>query len=215
MKKSLFYQNQLTSISKKLPDIIPLSSASNKVCDGITAPRTSESHPLKISWIFPHHILEMTQQDQSLKKNDCKRRISNWIHQELSNDLESYTADHIKRQWSQLDATNLENNLDFTNNSKIMNVPISNNSITQSYFSNHEFIERIEANLESDVIMENNQKILLNTSIIHGNFALSSCPGKKVRLNTGPINGRAMVSRDLSADFARIASQGISTIIWY
>ena len=24
----------------------------------------------------------------------------------------------------------------------------------------------------------------------HGNIALSSCPGKKVRLDSGPVNGR-------------------------
>ncbi|KAJ3323726.1 hypothetical protein HDV06_001456 [Boothiomyces sp. JEL0866] len=48
----------------------------------------------------------------------------------------------------------------------------------------------------------------------HGNFALSSCPGKKVRLATGPTRGKAMISRDLDLDFQRIAGFNIKTVIW-
>ncbi|KAJ1557918.1 hypothetical protein HK405_014855 [Cladochytrium tenue] len=67
--------------------------------------------------------------------------------------------------------------------------------------------------------------------VTHGNFALSSCPGKKVRLNTGPVNGRgkragskshksnssfpASINRDLDVDFARLASYGIKTVVWF
>ncbi|KAI8583155.1 hypothetical protein K450DRAFT_224472 [Umbelopsis ramanniana AG] len=46
-----------------------------------------------------------------------------------------------------------------------------------------------------------------------GNLALSSCPGKKVRLN-GPVRGRAAINRDLDLDFARLNRQfGITTIV--
>lgn len=48
-----------------------------------------------------------------------------------------------------------------------------------------------------------------------GNLALSSCPGKKVRLS-GPVRGRAAINRDLDLDFARLNRQfGITTIVWY
>ncbi|KAJ3316631.1 hypothetical protein HDU76_001663 [Blyttiomyces sp. JEL0837] len=47
----------------------------------------------------------------------------------------------------------------------------------------------------------------------HGNIALSSCPGKKVRLNTGPVNGRASINRDLDDDFERLASFQIRTVV--
>lgn len=48
-----------------------------------------------------------------------------------------------------------------------------------------------------------------------GNLALSSCPGKKVRLS-GPVGGRATINRDLDLDFARISRQfNITTIVWY
>ncbi|RUS35002.1 protein-tyrosine phosphatase-like protein [Jimgerdemannia flammicorona] len=45
-----------------------------------------------------------------------------------------------------------------------------------------------------------------------GNLALSSCPGKKVRLN-GPVRGRASINRDLDLDFQRLRSFGITTVV--
>ncbi|KAI7868305.1 protein-tyrosine phosphatase-like protein, partial [Spinellus fusiger] len=45
-----------------------------------------------------------------------------------------------------------------------------------------------------------------------GNIALSSCPGKKVRLS-GPIKGRAAINRDLCLDFARMASLSVTTVV--
>ncbi|KAI8622118.1 protein-tyrosine phosphatase-like protein [Chytriomyces sp. MP71] len=48
---------------------------------------------------------------------------------------------------------------------------------------------------------------------VYGNVALSSCPGKKVRLDTGPVNGRASINRDLDSDFARLASLNIKCVV--
>ncbi|KAI9313990.1 protein-tyrosine phosphatase-like protein [Dichotomocladium elegans] len=45
-----------------------------------------------------------------------------------------------------------------------------------------------------------------------GNLALSSCPGKKVRL-TGASRGRAAINRDLGLDMERMRSFGITTIV--
>ncbi|KAI8989390.1 protein-tyrosine phosphatase-like protein [Pilobolus umbonatus] len=45
-----------------------------------------------------------------------------------------------------------------------------------------------------------------------GNLALSSCPGKKVRLS-GPVKGRASISRDLNLDFSRMKSLGITMLV--
>ncbi|CAI2172159.1 2747_t:CDS:2 [Funneliformis geosporum] len=45
-----------------------------------------------------------------------------------------------------------------------------------------------------------------------GNLALSSCPGKKVRLS-GPVRGRATIDRDLDLDFQRLKSLDISMIV--
>ncbi|KAJ2936565.1 hypothetical protein H1R20_g542, partial [Candolleomyces eurysporus] len=45
-----------------------------------------------------------------------------------------------------------------------------------------------------------------------GNLYMSSCPGKKVRLN-GPTYGRSAVCRDLDMDMTRIKSFGIGCIV--
>lgn len=47
-----------------------------------------------------------------------------------------------------------------------------------------------------------------------GNLLLSSCPGKKVRLD-GPVRGRAAICRDLKSDLARIKEMGVGCVIWY
>ncbi|KAG9127256.1 hypothetical protein FRC07_015114 [Ceratobasidium sp. 392] len=48
--------------------------------------------------------------------------------------------------------------------------------------------------------------------LILGNLYMSSCPGKKVRLN-GPVKGRGAINRDLGVDLARIKSIGVDLII--
>lgn len=45
-----------------------------------------------------------------------------------------------------------------------------------------------------------------------GNLFLSSCPGKKVRLD-GPVRGRGAICRDLSADLSRIRGLGVECIV--
>ena len=46
-----------------------------------------------------------------------------------------------------------------------------------------------------------------------GNLLLSSCPGKKVRLE-GPVRGRATICRDLKLDLQRIKEMGVGCIVW-
>ncbi|KAF9287242.1 hypothetical protein BGZ68_002074 [Mortierella alpina] len=45
-----------------------------------------------------------------------------------------------------------------------------------------------------------------------GNLGLSSCPGKKVRLD-GPVNGRAKIVRDLDLDFDRLEKLGFTRVV--
>ncbi|OAQ32203.1 phosphatases II [Linnemannia elongata AG-77] len=45
-----------------------------------------------------------------------------------------------------------------------------------------------------------------------GNLGLSSCPGKKVRLD-GPVNGRAKIVRDLDMDFNRLHQLGFTRVV--
>ncbi|KAF5321223.1 hypothetical protein D9619_001403 [Psilocybe cf. subviscida] len=51
-----------------------------------------------------------------------------------------------------------------------------------------------------------------DTPIALGNLLLSSCPGKKVRLD-GPVKGRSAVCRDLESDIKRIKELNVGCII--
>ena len=46
-----------------------------------------------------------------------------------------------------------------------------------------------------------------------GNLLLSSCPGKRLRME-GPIKGRGPVCRDLETDLRRIKSEGVGCLAW-
>lgn len=46
-----------------------------------------------------------------------------------------------------------------------------------------------------------------------GNLLLSSCPGKRLRME-GPVKGRAPVCRDLETDLRRIKNEGVGCLVW-
>ena len=47
-----------------------------------------------------------------------------------------------------------------------------------------------------------------------GNFVLSSCPGKKVRLDGAPVRGgRSAICRDVKMDLARAKGEGVRVVI--
>ncbi|KAJ8497158.1 hypothetical protein ONZ51_g695 [Trametes cubensis] len=52
----------------------------------------------------------------------------------------------------------------------------------------------------------------LHTANQLGNMYMSSCPGKKVRLD-GPVRGRSTVCRDLRSDLTRIQNVGVACIV--
>ena len=47
-----------------------------------------------------------------------------------------------------------------------------------------------------------------------GNLLLSSCPGKRLRMD-GPVKGRGPVCRDLKTDLERIKGEGVGCLVWY
>ncbi len=46
-----------------------------------------------------------------------------------------------------------------------------------------------------------------------GNLLLSSCPGKRLRME-GPVKGRGPVCRDLKVDLARVKAEGVGCLVW-
>jgi protein-tyrosine phosphatase len=60
---------------------------------------------------------------------------------------------------------------------------------------------------EQDISPPRPQRAILS------NFALSSCPGKRVRLDDGVVAAKPGVDRDLKTDLVRISHSGIKTIV--
>ncbi|KAH7888379.1 phosphatases II [Phlebopus sp. FC_14] len=56
------------------------------------------------------------------------------------------------------------------------------------------------------------RKAIARQSFKLGNLLLSSCPGKKVRLN-GPVRGRSAVCRDLKLDLRRVRALGARCVV--
>ncbi|KAJ3070406.1 hypothetical protein HDU98_006590, partial [Podochytrium sp. JEL0797] len=63
------------------------------------------------------------------------------------------------------------------------------------------------------IVLPNGVTVCGDEGGVYGNVALSSCPGKKVRLDTGPVNGRAAINRDLDSDFERLSSLNIKCVV--
>ena len=53
----------------------------------------------------------------------------------------------------------------------------------------------------------------VNGEVKLGNLLLSSCPGKRLRME-GPVKGRGPVCRDLATDLRRIKSEGVGCLVW-
>ncbi|TPX38263.1 hypothetical protein SmJEL517_g00051 [Synchytrium microbalum] len=89
-------------------------------------------------------------------------------------------------------------------------------AVTETVFEGIGGVEQIPASLDEGLVNLLRAAGYSN-ALLHGhhqgNFAMSSCPGKKVRLDSGPVNGRAVINRDLDADFARMASLDIRTVV--
>ncbi|KAM6502372.1 Protein-tyrosine phosphatase-like protein [Amanita muscaria] len=77
----------------------------------------------------------------------------------------------------------------------------------------HTFSKHISQSCQSDAFVnEDKASYGAGLNFMLGNLFLSSCPGKKVRLD-GPSNGRSAVCRDIDSDLKRIKEFGIGCII--
>jgi protein tyrosine phosphatase (PTP) superfamily phosphohydrolase (DUF442 family) len=148
-------------------------------------PRTSLTHPIALSWLFAFRTVTQAR--------------SHSLAGSTSTSSTGFKAE---------------------NTGSRIPVPIRTQTLSHSDINGdtggRKDFEREEAGIalrNSVICKEANDNAITKLSW-NGNFALSSCPGKKVRLN-GAVNGRAMISRELSIDFQRIASFGVRTVIWY
>ncbi|WFD43174.1 hypothetical protein MPSI1_001828 [Malassezia psittaci] len=72
-------------------------------------------------------------------------------------------------------------------------------------------LDEISRSAPCGVCPASNQPLELEPRKV-GNMLLSSCPGKKVRLN-GPERGRSSVCRDLKMDLARYRAMGVRAVV--
>jgi hypothetical protein len=79
-------------------------------------------------------------------------------------------------------------------------IPLNGSALTQQHHEAQSLTARLEL-LQNGLSVTDPfaMKVRLDFTQIpvlkgrHGNFALSSCPGKKVRLQSGPVNGRGKI----------------------
>ncbi|KAJ1545123.1 hypothetical protein HK096_006735 [Nowakowskiella sp. JEL0078] len=180
--------------------------------------RTSATHPINISWLFPHDLLaSLPSSADLLDRIRPADKRSVFLGRPLSFAHEPFPS------------------ADSPLPTSLSTVAPASLQVTDCLA--REEVEEVEAgirpnngillddNLANDVVFAEKKPVLVPVSaavtvglsksltLKHGNFALSSCPGKKVRLNTGPVNGRAVINRDLDQDFDRLQSFGITLVV--
>ncbi|KAI9142730.1 protein-tyrosine phosphatase-like protein [Paraphysoderma sedebokerense] len=145
--------------------------------------KTSSSHPINVSWIIPPELL-IRKDIQYTPFKDLLEHIT-----EIDENEMKARNIHEKRRHSE-DGTNaLRREVESRGVTNVSGaLPLANGIATK--------------NVQDK---EKEKKL--------GNICLSSCPGKKVRLDTGIVRGRLPINRDLNQDFARISGLGVSTVV--
>ncbi|KAJ3125942.1 hypothetical protein HK098_008022 [Nowakowskiella sp. JEL0407] len=204
-------------------------------------PRTSLTHPINISWLFPPELLLVPPlalvADVDLLSFIRPENSPVHLGRPLSIPVIPFPPVPQQQQCISTDAVTLL----FNDGPKIAKLPTPSEEPEtkqrdDTSNKDREEVEEVEAGLveNNGIISTPGDEELLKGShapssaefaaapyegflksppLKHGNFALSSCPGKKVRLDTGPVHGRAMINRDLGHDFERLKSFGIDLVV--
>ncbi|TPX45140.1 hypothetical protein SeMB42_g01588 [Synchytrium endobioticum] len=191
-------------------------------------PRNSLSHPINISWLLPTNTYTLlTTAPQGSDLLDALGMVSGSTPPSediLSQRRASLPIPHSNgSSHHPCASSNIPNNMQRNGGREEMELSEAQGA---DHEPNSEGLLDVSKNTNNahltSVSMDNGLLMLLKAAghseavcTLHkqGNLALSSCPGKKVRLDTGPINGRASIDRDLDKDFARMASLDIRTVV--
>lgn len=235
MSKQQLQQNKEQINSQKKPLVFSLSNATiSSDPYPNSSLRTSQTHPLTISWILPHPS-ESQNSDISpiTKATSIKPHTPN--HESslgvISNDAiqleppsligNSSSGSLGQKRKSRYDSppTLLQ-----SNNSKVSSihhhpyhVGIDHSSSTQHRnhnIRNNRNTSEPSSDPSISPIPTTQEQQQGKVASKLGNLALSSAPGKKVRLNQHiQVSRKAPVARDLDSDFTRIKSFGIGAIV--
>ncbi|KAF8626859.1 hypothetical protein AX15_004679 [Amanita polypyramis BW_CC] len=172
-----------------------------------TTVRTSASHPLNISPIIPPDLVSFISSRLSVSTTPTLFTIP-----------PSLSLDALFLTFYSRNTRSYPGAIDYN-----LHLPLPE-SLESSYHDSHQspeasFLDGIThvldplTNGDMTPPNENGAPVKQPASLgLLGNFLLSSCPGKKVRLD-GPVGGRHGVYRDIDADLRRIKDLGVGCII--
>ncbi|EST08286.1 Dual specificity phosphatase, catalytic domain protein [Kalmanozyma brasiliensis GHG001] len=159
------------------------------------AMKTSDTHPIHISPVLPDDLLaDVGRRIRAQAEPQLLRLSSSEGNTSLTT---GYFDDHPAAQVRGERLIRLRNMLDLTT--------VTSTDPSANYLSQSQLAE--QASRETSLTLSSSEP-----SRGIGNFLLSSCPGKKVRLS-GPVRGRGAICRDLGLDLGRIYSIGVRAVV--
>lgn len=164
--------------------------------------RTSQTHPIQLSWMFPEDMLQtITESVETLTSYESlpthTQRIQKWLNANLDAQITPGRRTSLRKDAFVASTPNLPPAV--TGSDSLMEFRTEVEYLApSSLFSSTQFdhqTSKVKVFMHSDCLMDSQQKMITaltrsNVQKIHGNIALSSCPGKKVRLASGAVNGR-------------------------
>lgn len=201
--------------------------------------RTSATHPLMISWVLPANFI-LPKNNGDVDVNERIPKTATPI-KDINNTQEKKSARHHRKQSSEKSLSDSPKSSSSRSQSPSMKKKRdADDDAGRPKAGRHFAVEYEENGIQSEpiVILDANELDRQNPDHIKmelanlalptvsskagkslpqlGNLALSSCPGKKVRLNGfGVTMKRAPIQRDLQADFQRLKHHEISTVVKY
>ncbi|KAJ1507562.1 hypothetical protein HMI54_004024, partial [Coelomomyces lativittatus] len=193
--------------------------------------RTSHSHPIQVSWIFPASLYTLTFPYSYIYylNGSCGNQALP-LTSDSNQAMDSTSPTHPLHPSSFPDSTSpdlldlvnlypLDEDYEKINTSLpsiITSTTTTNTTTTTTTSSSSELIQENSSSsmLFSTTTLTPTQPAMGSPLFPngYGNICLSSCPGKKVRLNV-PFGGRSSVRRELNVDLPRLAKMGVTTIV--
>lgn len=171
--------------------------------------KTSDTHPIHISPILSDDLLadvgrriRSTAESQLLGLGSLNANANDSCAQQSTSLTEHYFDNHSLQQMQGSRLIRLRNMLDLTS--------VTATDPSADYLSQSQLAEQNTLTLTTGTTHASNRNTAALDTI--GNLLLSSCPGKKVRLN-GPVRGRGAICRDLGLDLTRIRSIGVGAVV--
>ncbi|KAJ7124902.1 protein-tyrosine phosphatase-like protein [Mycena epipterygia] len=172
--------------------------------------KTSSTHPINISAIIPFELIPLISSHMQLSAGPTLFDIPpSFALDRLITQQHDHTIPHIPPPpppTTQMVVTQLRTRATV---GEALKAAI-NTAVAPALPTAHSNSSTLELSLTVTVALD--EKAAPEPAFTIGNIFLSSCPGKKVRLQ-GPVKGRSGVCRDLHADMRRMKDLGVGCIV--